>query len=102
MIQVTVMEFKKLLEFEWDKGNSEKPKQHDLTLEETEESSLDRNKIVFDGWKHSAKEGRITLLGKTKKGKLLNITFTVRGNKVRVITARPINKKEVYLYEKRN
>ncbi|KKP80798.1 MAG: hypothetical protein UR81_C0016G0011 [Candidatus Levybacteria bacterium GW2011_GWB1_35_5] len=95
------MEFKKLLEFEWDKGNSNKPKKHGLTLEETEESFLDKNKVVFDDWKHSTKEGRTTLLGKTKKGQLLNVTYTVRGHKVRVITTRPINKKEVYLYEKR-
>lgn len=91
---------KKVLEFEWDEGNNQKPKKHGLTLEETEEAFFDENKIIFADWKHSATEQRITLLGKTKKRKLLNITYTIRGNKVRVITARPINKKEVKLYEK--
>jgi len=92
--------FKSALEFKWDKGNSDKPKKHGLTLEETEEVFFDENKIVFDDWKHSGAEQRITLLGKTKKGRLLNITYTLRENKIRVITARAINKKEVKLYEK--
>lgn len=91
---------KKAFDLDWDKGNSEKPKQHGLTLEETEEAFFDENKIIFGDWKHSITEQRITLLGKTKRGKLLNVTYTVRGNKIRVITARPTNKKEVNLYEK--
>ncbi len=96
------MHFNKAFEFAWDSGNSEKPKKHGLTLEETEETFFDKNKIVFDDWRHSSeKEKRATLLGKTRKGLLLNVTFTVRENKIRVITARRINKKEVYLYEKR-
>lgn len=91
---------KSVIEFEWDKWNSNKPKRHGLTLEETEEAFLDENKVIFDDWVHSAEEKRITLLGKTKKRRLLNITYTIRGSKIRVVTARPINKKEVYFYEK--
>ena len=91
---------KTVVEFEWDDGNSDKPKNHGLCLEETEEAFLDENKIIFADWKHSATEQRVTLLGKTKKGRLLNIAYTVRKNKVRIITARPINRKEVPLYEK--
>lgn len=90
---------KEAVGFEWDKGNNDKPKKHSLTLEETEEAFFDDHKIIFTDWKHSKAEQRITLLGKTKRGKLLNITYTVRDNKIRVITARPINKKEVKLYE---
>ena len=86
--------------FEWDEGNSNKPKKHGLTLEETEEAFFDDNKIIFADWKHSVTEQRTTLLGKTKKGKLLNITYTIRDSKIRIITARPLNKKEVKLYEK--
>ena len=87
-------------EFEWDEGNKEKPKKHGLTPEETEEAFFDTKKIVFTDWMHSKTEGRITLLGKTKKGRLLNITYTMRVKKIRIITARPINRKEVSLYEK--
>lgn len=90
---------KDAFEFEWDKGNSDKPKKHGLTLEETEEVFFDEGRVIFADWEHSKIEQSITLLGKTKKGKLLNVTYTNRKNKIRVITARSINKKEVKLYE---
>lgn len=92
---------KTALRFEWDKGNREKPEKHGLSAEEVEEAFFDKNKVIFGDWKHSAIEERITLLGKTKKGRLINITYTVRKNIIRIITARPINRKEVPLYEKR-
>ena len=91
---------KSVFEFEWDEGNSNKPKKHGLTLTETEEAFLDENKVVFPDWKHSATEQRITLLGKTRRGQLLNITYTIRAKKIRIITARSANRKEVPLYEK--
>jgi uncharacterized protein len=92
--------FREPIEFEWNKGNSAKPQRHGLTLTEVEEAFFDENKVMFADWKHSKAEQRITLLAKTKKGRLLNITYTIRARKVRVITARCINKKEKYLYEK--
>lgn len=92
---------KHVLAFEWDEGNREKPKKHGLTPEEVEETFFDDQKKQFADWEHSTiEEERITLLGKTKKGRLLNVTYTIRSNKIRVITARPINRKEVPLYEK--
>lgn len=94
------MSHEEVVEFEWDNGNKEKPKKHGLTLEETEEAFFDENKVVFTDWKHSRAEQRITLLGKTKKGSLLNIVYTVRAKKIRIITARPTNRKEIVLYEK--
>ncbi len=41
------------------------------------------------------------LIGKTKKERLLYIVFTKRGKKLIIISARDINKKEKYLYEKK-
>ena len=91
---------KDALEFGWDDGNSEKPRKHGLTLTETEEAFFDENKVMFTDWEHSATEQRITLLGKNKRGRLLNITYTIRAKKIRIITARSVNRKEVQLYEK--
>jgi len=87
-------------EFEWDEGNSFKPQNHSLTLPETEEAFFDENKVIFADWKHSTAEQRVTLFGQTKKGRLLNITYTIRAKKIRVITARPANRKEIPLYKK--
>lgn len=91
---------KHAVEFEWDKGNIDKNKKHNVADKETEEAFFDKNKVVFHDWKHSIIEQRNTLLGMTKQKKLLNITYTIRNKKIRVITARPVNKKEVSLYEK--
>ena len=74
-------------EFDWDKGNRDKPKKHGVTIEEAEEAFFDDNKVVFSDWEHSAKEKRSTLLDKTQKGRLLNITYTIRQKKIRIITA---------------
>ena len=88
------------IQFEWDQGNRNKTIKHGVTTKEAEECFLDQQKVVFDDWRHSTTEKRFTLLGKTKNGRLLNITHTIRSNRIRVITARDINKREVYLYEK--
>ena len=87
-------------EFDWDEGNRDKPKKHGVTIEEAEEAFFDENKVVFSDWEHSAKEKRFTLLGKTQKKRLLNITYSIRKKKIRIITARAINRREVQLYEK--
>jgi uncharacterized protein len=90
-----------IVEFEWDMGNKHKPERHNVSIYEVEEAFFDPNKVVFSDWKHSTIERRYILLGKTKKDRLLNIVYVVRKDKVRVITARDINKREVHLYEKR-
>lgn len=90
----------KVLEFDWDKGNRDKTKKHGVAIEEAEEAFFDENKMVFSDWTHSAKEERSTLLGKTRGARLFNITYTIRKKKIRITTARDINKKEVQLYEK--
>lgn len=88
--------------FIWDKGNKDKNLiKHNVTNTEAEEAFFDRDKVVSVDKIHSSKEDRFILIGETKKGRLLFITFTVRENKVRVISARDINRKERRLYEKR-
>lgn len=59
----------------------------------------DERKKTFKDKLHSDGEERFRIVGKTKKGRLLFIAFTIRKSKIRVISARNINKKEVYLYE---
>ena len=89
------------IEFEWDKGNTEKNQKHDVTNQEAEEAFFDSNKKAFKDPLHSRGEQRIRLIGKTKMRRLLFIVFTLRKNKIRIISARDINRKEVYLYEKK-
>lgn len=92
---------KEALEFEWDKGNMGKSKKHNVDDKEAEEAFFDENKVTFPDSVHSTEnEERLRIIGKTKKGRLLFIVFTKRDKKIRVISARDINRKEVPLYEK--
>ena len=87
--------------FEWDKGNIDKNKKHDVEDKEAEEVFFDKKKIVFRDSLHSEFEARFISIGKTRKGRLLYTAYTKRGGKIRIISARSVNKKEVYIYEKK-
>ncbi|HEY5233481.1 MAG TPA: BrnT family toxin [Verrucomicrobiae bacterium] len=85
--------------FEWDGGNSHKPLKHSVTAKEAEESFFDSRARIQDDAPHSQTESRWWLWGRTTHGRFLKIAFTVRGRKVRVISARTMNKKERLFYE---
>jgi len=85
--------------FEWDDGNSHKPARHGVTVKEAEESFFDPRARVQDDAPHSHAETRWWLWGGTTRGRLLKIAFTVRARKIRVISARDMNKKERSFYE---
>lgn len=87
------------LEFEWDKGNIGKNLKHGIEDKEVEEVFLDERKKTFKDKLHSGSEERLRVVGKTKNERLVFVAFTVRRGKIRIISARKINKKEVYLYE---
>lgn len=83
------------LEFEWDLGNLNKNiKKHEVTNEEAEEVFADEEALLLDDYKHSGSEKRFMLMGKTDRGRLLSLIYTQRGKKIRIISARSMNKKE--------
>jgi len=90
---------KEVFEFEWDKGNIGKNIKHKVEDKEAEELFLDEGKVIYKDRSHSKGEKRFIILGETKKGRLLFIAFTYRKKKIRIISARDINTKEVKLYE---
>lgn len=90
---------KKPIEFLWDRGNSVKNTKHNVTDGESEEVFLDKNKKTFTDTVHSQHEERLRVVGKTRKGRLLFVVFTKRDIKIRIISARDVNRKEVSLYE---
>ena len=93
--------FRKPIEFNWSKGNTDKNfERHKIRDKEAEEPFFDKSHKTFKDEVHSKGEERYRIVGKTKKGRLLFVVFTMRGKKIRIISARDINKKEVYLYEK--
>lgn len=87
------------IEFDWDEGNIGKNEKHDVEDKEAEEAFFDKQKATFKDTVHSQGEERFRIIGKTNSGRLLFVAFTIRRSKVRIISARDINKKELPLYE---
>lgn len=90
----------KLERFEWDKGNLKHIKKHNAVYTECEEVFSNKPLLVSRDEMHSTMEQRFQALGKTDKERLLFISFTIRENHIRIISARDLNKKEVNTYEK--
>jgi uncharacterized DUF497 family protein len=85
--------------FEWDNGNQQKNVKHGVAPAEAEQVFLNEPLIVLDDLEHSDTEQRFHALGQTYEGRLLHITFTIRTNRIRVISARDMHRKERAIYE---
>jgi len=86
--------------FDWDAGNESKNQdKHAVSKLEAEEVFFNVPILLLDDKKHSGKEPRFHALGKTDAARLLHITFTIRANKLRVISARNMHRKEKKVYE---
>ena len=97
----TMIDWGKLGGFEWDRGNIDKSyEKHGITPNQAEEVFLDEKLGVTADIKHSQKEKRFIAVGKNFDNKVLFIIFTVRKNKLRIISARIANKQERSKYEK--
>jgi uncharacterized protein len=81
--------------FEWDNGNAQKNwVKHRVSTTECEEVFFDPHKRIAKKLVHSSGETRYLLLGQTKKEQFIFIVFTVRKDKIRIISARDLNKRE--------
>lgn len=92
-------DFSQLEGFDWDKGNLEHIKKHNVGYEECEYVFLNKPLIVTGDEAHSRLEERFRVYGQTNSNRLILMIFTVRNNKIRVISARDQNKKERREYE---
>ena len=89
--------------FEWDEGNLTKNwDRHQVSSAECEEALLNVPLLLADDAKHSVNEARYYALAQTDGGRPLFIAFAVRGTRMRVISARPMNGKERRIYDQAN
>ena len=90
----------KPIAFEWDKGNTDKnSKKHKVGNKEAEEIFEDKGLKILKDLKHSQKEERFFAYGITKRKRKLHIVFTIRDQRLRIISARDQNRKERKFYE---
>jgi uncharacterized protein len=99
---MTVVALPEIVEFEWDSGNEQKNWiTHRVSAVEAEEPFFSEERLVLEDKRHSTEhEARYILIGKSKQGRLLFIVYTIRKEKIRIISCRDADKKEVLLYEK--
>lgn len=92
-------EFSGYTGFEWDEGNFDKNWiGHRVTPEECEEVFANRPPVV--GQVVSGSEPRYHVLGETDAGRRLFLVFTVRGDLLRVISARDMSRRERQAFER--
>lgn len=88
--------------FDWNKANIDKNWiKHRVRVKECEEVFFNEPLIVFEDEKHSGKEKRYGVFGQTNNQRELTIIFTIRKNKIRVISARDQSQKERKSYDQK-
>jgi uncharacterized DUF497 family protein len=98
----SVLDLSQIEGFEWDEGNGRKSlEKHDVSQVEAEQVFFNDPLLVIQDVHHSSYENRLHALGRTDAGRLLHISFTLRGggNLIRVISARAMHRKERLRYE---
>ena len=68
---------------------------------QAEEVFFNQPLLMLEDLRHREQEARFHALGKTLDGRLLHVTFTLRGDDtlIRVISARDMHRKERSVYE---
>ena len=95
-----MIDFSTLDGFEWDDGNREKNwLTHHVEWTEAEEAFVSTPILVLPDPKHSDDEDRLVLLGRTLADRRIVVVFTIRKNRIRVISARDMSKKERKMYD---
>ncbi|MBI3103528.1 BrnT family toxin [Candidatus Daviesbacteria bacterium] len=91
---------KKKQRFEWDFGNvAHLWERHQVRPFEAEEAMKDPNAIKGPDEPHSQIEARFSVIGKTRKSRILFLVFTTRFGRIRILHARDVKRKEVKIYK---
>ena len=92
-----------LVGFDWDEGNQDKNwLKHQVSKGECEEVFFNVPLLIADDVKHSQTEQRYLVLGQTTSGRRLFVSFVVRADKIRIISARDMHRKERTAYAEAN
>ncbi len=88
-------------EFEWNKTKAESNlKKHGVGFDEAITVFDDPFAVYYDDIYHSENELRYIVRGYSKFNNLLIVNFTIREEKVRIISSRKATKKERIFHEK--
>lgn len=99
-----MLDLGRIVGFDWDDGNSRKSSaKHEVSQREAEQVFADPRLLIFIDERHSGSEMRFHAFGKSDTGRLLQVSFTLRERRdetlIRVISVRPMSRKERARYE---
>jgi uncharacterized protein len=88
------------MSFEWDeeKARSNIAK-HNISFDEATSVFDDPLFLTFADPEHSIQEQRFVIMGESARGRLLVVSYTERIGTTRLISARPVTRKERKAYE---
>ena len=90
------------LQFEWDEEKATtNEKKHGVTFQEASSVFADPLAAIFTDEVHSGDELREIMVGHSEDGRLLLISFTERGEAIRIISTGQATKRERRDYEQR-
>jgi uncharacterized DUF497 family protein len=86
--------------FDWDEGNLKKNwYKHGVSRQEAEQVFQSERVMIHQDLLHSDVGARYIALGATAEGRRLFVSFAIRGLKIRIISARPMSRKEREMYD---
>lgn len=86
--------------FEWDEEKAESNlEKHGVSFEEAATAFGDTLSVTIPDPAHSEGEIRFLLIGVTTRQRMVVVAHTERGDNIRIINARPAQRKEVLDYE---
>ena len=89
------------MEFEWHETKSKlNVKKHGVSFEEAMSCFYDQHQIAFLDPDHSDDEDQEIMIAHSDKGRLLLVSYLIRGDSIRLISARLATKQEGKCYEK--
>ena len=82
-------------EFEWNAGKAESNlRKHGVSFDDASTVFADLQAMNMPDPLHSHGESRFIVLGKSRHGAVLVVSYTERGTRTRLISARPASRKE--------
>lgn len=97
-----MIDFDRVVGFQWDEGNARKnAEKHFVSQSEAEQVFFNEPVVLLADPRHSMIEDRFHALGTTDDGRRLLIAYTLRadGTRIRIISARDMNRQERKRYD---
>jgi uncharacterized DUF497 family protein len=89
--------------FEWDDAKAARnERDHDVSFVEACGVFSDANRVEYFDDGHSDDEARYSVIGFSRSGRLLFVTFTIREPRMRIIHAHIAERDEEQIYEENN